>query len=614
MFLRTFFILLLLAFGFANAARKSFAIMPCVGNPNGAVLAEDLERLRDKLEEVSREVLPNSNFRLIPYKDVAQEIDEEELFNACAEQGACFGRLTAQVNADYGAWCKVNKYKDGKLSLKFELYSVGEKDLIYTKEYDNYKPKNVEDMIKIIKTEVPIAIREKIPGVVKKSSKRIIEGGIGGVQTTGGDYELNEKLHLVRLSTEPSGAILSFNGEPDTRKTPYNLELAEGRTRIIAALEQYEKADTTVLIKQNNQSINIKLKPNFGVLEVKPAYLDGIGKDVQWSLFIDGKAIYSLEKNLPPNKYKVWLGHKCYESLNFDVGINKGKREVFDIASHIKLKKGGLVLKAERGDEPVSEPVFVNGKKVGETPFSGTVPLCAEIEIGKNREKVDVVLKHNEKVTHTVKSRGYKSSASAVPVKPLTPPPAPIVPTTTASDVFGFKDSRDNKTYKITKIGNQTWMAENLNYNASGSKCYENNESNCQKYGRLYYWDEAKKACPKGWHLPSNEEWKTLIAFAGGSDEAGEHLKAKSGWNINKPSWAPSSRKGLDTYGFAALPGGSGSWNGSFGMANGYWWTSTKNNNDDANFVSVSDAFDYVEVDKIVSIGSYLYSVRCVMD
>lgn len=76
-----------------------------------------------------------------------------------------------------------------------------------------------------------------------------------------------------------------------------------------------------------------------------------------------------------------------------------------------------------------------------------------------------------------------------------------------------FKDPRDGKTYKTITIGDQTWMAENLNFKTPNSWC-----ADCEKLGMLYNFEDAKIACPEGWHLPSVEEWQTLIDNLGGQD------------------------------------------------------------------------------------------------
>jgi len=146
-----------------------------------------------------------------------------------------------------------------------------------------------------------------------------------------------------------------------------------------------------------------------------------------------------------------------------------------------------------------------------------------------------------------------------------------------------FTDSRDGKNYKTTKIGTQTWMAENLNYEAKGSKCHENKPDNCQKYGRLYDLNTATKACPKDWHLPSDKEWQTLLALGG---IAKKEFKARSGWGN---SLNGKSGNGTDIYGFSALP--------SDGKA-GFWWATSG-------------------IGLIMSEGIYeptLLSVRCLQD
>ena len=138
----------------------------------------------------------------------------------------------------------------------------------------------------------------------------------------------------------------------------------------------------------------------------------------------------------------------------------------------------------------------------------------------------------------------------------------------------------DNRSYKIVQIGDQWWMAENLNVgkvvigdgntNQLDNKViekysYQNLESNLNKYGGLYQWNEmmthvgevpgkVKGICPDGWHLPSKYEWLTLFNSVGGADVAGKKLKSVAGYN--------NSGNGTDVYGFNALPSGMYAWDG----------------------------------------------------
>jgi uncharacterized protein (TIGR02145 family) len=192
----------------------------------------------------------------------------------------------------------------------------------------------------------------------------------------------------------------------------------------------------------------------------------------------------------------------------------------------------------------------------------------------------------------------------------------------------------EGKTYKTVEIGTQTWMAENLNYAASGSKCGstlsgkgtlgEVNTSTCDTYGRLYNWATAmansassfvnpsgvKGVCPTGWHLPSDAEWTTLTYYVDSFYEyPGTKLKATSGWFLNN-----SVPIGTDDYGFSALPGGYGYSRGDFGNAgnSGFWWSATEYGASLAYYRSLHSGG--TNVDRNRNDKTDLYSVRCVQD
>jgi len=168
-----------------------------------------------------------------------------------------------------------------------------------------------------------------------------------------------------------------------------------------------------------------------------------------------------------------------------------------------------------------------------------------------------------------------------------------------------FTDSRDGNTYATIKLGTQTWMAENLNYEAKGSVYYENDEANSAKYGRLYDWETAKQVCPVGWHLPKDEEWEELVNFVG-AETAGKKLKSTNGWNGNG--------NGTDDFGFSSLPGGYGYSDDFFSNSGygGYWWSAT---GIDAYHAWLRNMCYFLEyVNRYDGSKSSLFSVRCVQD
>ena len=182
------------------------------------------------------------------------------------------------------------------------------------------------------------------------------------------------------------------------------------------------------------------------------------------------------------------------------------------------------------------------------------------------------------------------------------------------------------RTYMAVQIGDQVWMAENLNYKVDSSFCYNNDESNCAKYGRLYRWAAAvgkfekdcgfghtcslpsgniKGVCPEGWHLPSDDEWESLFAAVGGYSVAGTKLKSRSGWN---------NGNGLDAFAFSALPVGERDLYGDYSNegCRASFWSSTE---DDSNYAYYKGFID-------INDGVFLndgrkdrgFSVRCVKD
>jgi len=196
--------------------------------------------------------------------------------------------------------------------------------------------------------------------------------------------------------------------------------------------------------------------------------------------------------------------------------------------------------------------------------------------------------------------------------------------------VVGDNKCTSAETCKSKKMPDgKTWMTENLNIKASsGSWCYNDSDSYCGKYGRLYTWVAAmslpdscatkscasqisskhRGICPSGWHLPSSQEWTALVDSAGGYNNAGAKLKSRDGW------YSSSGISSTDEYGFSALPGGFRYSGGSFYDAggNGRWWTATEDDAYNAYHRIMGYYYDGVFEDDYDK--GFALSARCIED
>jgi uncharacterized protein (TIGR02145 family) len=212
----------------------------------------------------------------------------------------------------------------------------------------------------------------------------------------------------------------------------------------------------------------------------------------------------------------------------------------------------------------------------------------------------------------------------------------------TGDDTGTIVDSRDGHVYKYVTIGTQIWMAENLAYLPSASPSSSGSDTspfyyvygyegtsvseakgkpNYTTYGVLYNWEAAKTACPSGWHLPSDEEWKILEKNLGMSEsDANTNDLRNSGMVGSKLKesgtmhWISPNTGATNTSYFTALPGGTQiSVGGFYYLGYGaYFWSSSEGGSSNAWYRYLFYAIDGVFRNN--SSRRYGFSVRCLKD
>jgi uncharacterized protein (TIGR02145 family) len=243
-----------------------------------------------------------------------------------------------------------------------------------------------------------------------------------------------------------------------------------------------------------------------------------------------------------------------------------------------------------------SSIVFINNNKIGYTPLVTTTnKTVVEIKVQKegfedyvfsDTLKSDSVNSINA-LLYTKEEKLFRSRKSGT-----------------------FKDFRDNKKYKWIKIGKQIWMAENLAYKSLKCWAYNNNTKNIEDYGYLYDWKSAQEACPQGWHIPTETEWKQLSDYLGGDNKASEKLREQgfSHW-VDGYYYRPIA---TNKSGFTARPGGQRNAKGEFITIGTYanFWSSSELNEYKGVCYWLGYMGDYLN--KEARKKSFALSVRCV--
>ena len=206
-----------------------------------------------------------------------------------------------------------------------------------------------------------------------------------------------------------------------------------------------------------------------------------------------------------------------------------------------------------------------------------------------------------------------------------------------------FTDPRDGQIYNTVLIGDQCWMAENLNIGEmiNGSEemsdnsviekyCYDNNPANCDEYGALYQWNEMMQyvttqgvqgICPEGWYITTDDEWKILEGTVDSQYPVGDPIWNSMGWrgfdaglNIKSTNGWYAGGNGSRLYGYEALPGGFRSNYGGFGSlsSGAHFWSSSEHSTSYPLYRVLY--YDNDNVLRGTYDKSYGFSVRCLKD
>lgn len=348
---------------------------------------QEKQYLTDVLRSEAVKALPaEMNFTIMTRDNIQMMLPPGKGIEEC--EGSCLVETGKNIAADYIAQGRVGRF-GASLTITVEMYETAGNKLMGS---FTAKSSDIE--------QLEVEIRKMAKNLFMKA-----RGNALAATSFATGISAGPSMVAVKIQTVPMGASVVIDGRPSKCiSTPCTVNIPEGEHRVLVAADDYKDKDSVMYFEGEEVALRLDLEPNFGQVNIVPDFVESEDTTKKFVILIDGKSSRNdipFKKginNLPAGVHAVSISHPCYEPVNFNVGVSIGKTEKYD--KPLKVAKGWISLKAQKDQADMRVPVWVDGAKVGETPFQAEIPLCAKIEVGEGalRNTVDVELKMNANV------------------------------------------------------------------------------------------------------------------------------------------------------------------------------------------------------------------------
>lgn len=442
------------------------------------------KHVTDKIRAEALKILNDEKkYKIIDKDTFKKRLPSNVSLEDCTEQ--CAVDIGQKISANVITQSIISKIEN-KYSLSIHVYDVSNGTLVGSNTFD---AANVSDFDSII--------QKNSNSLFEKVIKRPWSGVEYKVDNSSAEF-LKQKIikkKIVKITSTPAGAKLTIDGTvaQSCPTTPCNIVIEEGSHDFKFTLQRYAQLQKKIEVKDQNQAVDVKLVPTFGILKVNPKFAANVGEKNDLLVSLDGQRKNKYDSLIieDNDKHIIALTHPCYENVEVTIGFDHGGQEHV-IDSMLTVSKSILDLNVvDSNGNPIEVDVYIHGRKEGKSPFTEYVPTCSKVSVGPFKESVKTNLRKNARESINYTYRGTST----------------------------YKDSRNNTNYDLVQIGNDIWFKQNLSYSDLADRNERNYDSYNYKYNYYYSYDNAQKACPEDYHMATRSDWENLLRTNGGIEK-----------------------------------------------------------------------------------------------